>query len=201
MASAPLLEELKKRRTYYNISNKSPISDERIKEIVQEIVLHVPSSFNSQTSRVVVLLKEDHEKLWDITAEVLKPIVPEAFWSRTATKLESFKIGYGTVLFFEDQVAVRKLQDSFPLYQDNFPGWAEQTSGMIQLALWTAFQMEGLGASLQHYNPLIDQKVKSEWNVPMAWNLIAQMPFGTPTAPPLDKDFIPIEQRVMVYGQ
>ncbi|KZT03966.1 nitroreductase [Laetiporus sulphureus 93-53] len=200
MASAQFLEEIKKRRTYYNISNKSPIPDARVEEIVKQIVLNVPSSFNSQSSRVVVLFKKEHEKLWDFASEILKPIVPEQQWPTTAGKLASFKAGYGTILFFEDQVPVRELQKNFPLYQESFPAWSEHTSGMIQFATWTSLELEGFGASLQHYNPLIDQKVKSEWNIPDSWNLIAQMPFGTPSAPPTEKKFSPIEERVKVFG-
>jgi len=201
MASAKFLEEIKQRRTYYNITNKSPVSDERVEEIIKEIVLHVPSSFNSQSSRVVVLFKKDHEKLWDFTAEVLKPIVPAEQWATTEKKLASFKAGYGTVLFFEDQEPIRKLQESFPLYQESFPVWSEHTSGMIQFATWTALELEGFGASLQHYNPLIDQKVKSEWNIPSTWNLISELPFGTPGGAPGEKAFQPIEERVKVFGK
>ncbi|KAH9833494.1 Nitroreductase-like protein [Rhodofomes roseus] len=201
MASATtFLEAIKKRRTYYALSNKSTVSDARIEEIVKEIVLHVPSSFNSQSSRVVVLFKAEHEKLWDITSEVLKPIVPEQQWATTEKKLASFKAGYGTVLFFEDQVPIRELQKNFALYQESFPVWSEHTSGMIQFATWTALEQEGLGASLQHYNPLIDQKVKATWNIPETWNLIAELPFGEPAGPHGDKSFKPIEERVKVYG-
>jgi len=31
---------------------------------------------------------------------------------------------------------------------------------------------------------LIDDDVRSEWNVPAEWKLIAQMPFGSPTQQP-----------------
>ncbi|KZT72466.1 Nitroreductase [Daedalea quercina L-15889] len=199
-SSTNFLEAIKKRRTYYAISNKSNISDERIQEIVKEIVLHVPSSFNSQSSRIVVLFKAEHEKLWDIASEVLKPIVPEQQWATTEKKLSSFKAGYGTVLFFEDQVPVRELQKNFPLYQESFPVWSEHSSGMVQFATWTALEQEGFGASLQHYNPLIDQKVKATWNIPETWNLIAEMPFGVPAGTPGDKSFKPIEERVKFYG-
>ncbi|PCH35754.1 Nitroreductase [Wolfiporia cocos MD-104 SS10] len=201
MSSARFLDALKTRRTYYNITPKSPIPDERIEEIVKEVVLHTPSSFNSQSSRAVVLLKKEHEKLWDIVAEVLKPVVPEAQWPTTEKKLQGFKSGYGSVLFFEDQESVRKLQEQFPLYQDAFPGFAQHTNGMIQLATWTALELEGFGASLQHYNPLIDLKVKEQWNIPASWDLIAEMPFGVPGAPAGDKTFAPIEDRVKSYGK
>ena len=69
-------EAIKERRSIYAISKESPISDERIQEIVEDIVKHVPSAFNSQTTRTVILLGEYHDKLWDITMEALRKIVP-----------------------------------------------------------------------------------------------------------------------------
>jgi len=49
---------------------------------------------------------------------------------------------------------------------------------MLQYAIWVALREYGFGANLQHYNPLIDQEVKENFNIPTSWNLIAQMPFG-----------------------
>jgi predicted oxidoreductase (fatty acid repression mutant protein) len=92
------------------------------------------------------------------------------------------------------------MQDNFALYADKFPGWATQSNAMTQLAIWTALELEGLGANLQHYNPLIDAKVQAEWKVPEDWVLNAQLVFGTPTAPAGDKEFAPIEDRVKVFG-
>ena len=37
------------------------------------------------------------------------------------------------------------------------------------------------GASLQHYNPLIDEAVAKQWHINPNWKLIAEMPFGTST--------------------
>jgi predicted oxidoreductase (fatty acid repression mutant protein) len=59
--------------------------------------------------------------------------------------------------------------------------------------------MEGLGASLQHYNPIIDEAVKKQWNLPADWELIAQMPFGKPTAAAGEKQFLPLEDRVKIF--
>jgi predicted oxidoreductase (fatty acid repression mutant protein) len=97
MAAQPFLDTMVKRRTYYPLKNTSPIPDSRIQEIVKHAILHVPSSFNSQSSRIVVLLKEEHEKLWEMTKEVLKPIVPPEQFGATEQKLNMFKGGYGTV--------------------------------------------------------------------------------------------------------
>ncbi|WP_046174318.1 nitroreductase family protein [Domibacillus indicus] len=187
------------RRSYYAISKDPVASDERIQEIVEFAVKHVPTSFNSQSGRVVVLLGEQHDRLWDITTETLKAIVPEESFASTQEKMDSFQAGYGTLLFFEDQSIVRSLQEQFPLYAENFPVWSNQSSGMLQFTIWTALETEGFGATLQHYNPLIDEKAAAEWNIPEDWKLIAQMPFGKPAAPAGDKEFAPLEDRVKIY--
>lgn len=160
---------------------------------------HTPSAFNSQSSRLVVLSGEAHNKLWDITTAALRKVVGDGDFSGTQQKMDSFKAGYGTVLFFEDEAVVKSLQEQFTAYADNFPIWSNQASAMHQLVVWTGLEAEGLGASLQHYNPLIDDEVKKEWNIPDNWKLIAQMPFGNPTATPGDKEFKPLEDRVMFH--
>jgi predicted oxidoreductase (fatty acid repression mutant protein) len=71
---------------------------------------------------------------------------------------------------------------------------------MLQFALWTSFVAEGLGANLQHYNPLIAEKVAAEWKVPPIWKLNAQLVFGGRTAPADPKTFEPIENIVKVSG-
>lgn len=191
-------DAIKERRSIYSISKESPVSDERIKEVIEDAVKHVPSSFNSQSSRVVVLFGEKHDKLWDIAMEALRKIVPEENFSSTEQKINSFKAGHGTVLYFEDFSVVESLQMQFELYKDNFPVWAEQTSGMLQFAIWTALSIEGLGATLQHYTELIEDEVKREFKIPNNWKMIGQMPFGKGTAPAGEKEFSPIENRVKI---
>lgn len=68
--------------------------------------------------------------------------------------------------------------------------------------VWTALEAEGLGCNLQHYNPLIDVRIQTEWNVPTTWNLKSQLVFGTPRsdAPLKEKIFSPLEDRIKVYG-
>jgi predicted oxidoreductase (fatty acid repression mutant protein) len=199
VSSTDFLAAIKNRRTLYAISKASPIPDSRIQEIVEDAVLHTPSPFNSQSGRAVVLFGQHHDKLWDITTDVLRAIVPPDQFQSTHDRMNSFRAGHGTVLFFEDFKVIEQLQQKFAAYQDRFPVWSQHSNGMLQLVVWTAIEAEGLGASLQHYNPLIDEKVKAEWKLPESWQLIAQMPFGTPTAPAGDKEFQPISERVKVF--
>ncbi|MEG2076132.1 MAG: hypothetical protein RRY34_06480, partial [Victivallaceae bacterium] len=62
----------------------------------------------------------------------------------------------------------------------------------------TLLESEGLGVNIQHYNPLIDELVKQEFNLPSAWQLLAQMPFGNPTGAPGEKSFLPLEERMKI---
>ncbi|ADL52925.1 nitroreductase family protein [Clostridium cellulovorans] len=197
--SKEFLTAVAERRTFYGISKETTVSDDKIKEIIDHAVKHTPSSFNSQSARVVLLLGNHHDKLWDITKEALRKIVPADQFSSTEEKINSFKNGYGTVLFFEDDNVIKGLQEQFALYKDNFPIWSQQSSGMHQFVVWTALENEGLGVSLQHYNELIENDIKEEWNIPSNWKLIAQMPFGKPTAKPDEKQFNPLEERVKVF--
>jgi len=200
--SDAFLEAIRTRRTIYTLEKSSPISDDKIEAIVKDAIKHVPSSFNSQTTRALVLLHGSHTKLWSTIAhDTLKAIVPADAFSATEQKLNAFSAGYGSVLFFEDDAGVKKMQDMFPKYASNFPSFAEHSNGMAELVVWTAFAKEGLGASLQHYSPLIDAKVKEEWGVPETWQLKSQMVFGRPTTGAGEKVFSSVEDRVLVSGK
>lgn len=193
------LEAVQNRRSIYAIGKNSPISDDEIINIIKQALLHSPTAFNSQANRAVLLIGKNHNDLWDIVLETLRKIVPEKNFARTEQKINSFKNGHGTVLFFEDVSVTNALSEQFPEYKDTFPVWALQGSGMFQNIVWTALEDNGLGASLQHYNPLIDEAVKVRWNLPQEWKLLAQMPFGEVLAPAGEKEFEPIEKTFRVF--
>ena len=65
--------------------------------------------------------------------------------------------------------------------------------------IWAALSEHDIGASLQHYNPLIDDAVREEYTVSTDWKLVAQMPFGSIAAPAGDKTFQPLDERVKVF--
>ena len=121
----------------------------------------MPSALNSQSTRIVLLLGDEHKKLWNIVKETLKARISAEAFAKTEAKIDGcFASGHGTVLYFEDTSVVKKLQEAFPSYKDNFPTWSQHTSAMHQFAIWTMLEDMGLGASLQHYNPLIDDEVR-----------------------------------------
>lgn len=188
------------RRSIYGLGSQEILGKDEINKLVEACLKHCPSAFNSQSSRVVVLFEKEHEKVWDIVLNTLKAMIPAEAFQNTKAKVDNcFKSGYGTVLFFEDDNTTKSLQEQFPLYASNFPTFAEHASAMLQFAVWTALAEKKIGATLQHYNPIIDESVKKEWNLPASWRLVAQMPFGSIKEPAGEKEFMPIEERMKSF--
>lgn len=71
---------------------------------------------------------------------------------------------------------------------------------MLQFSVWTALEAEGLGANLQHYNPLVDAKVAEQWKLPTTWKLAAQLVFGGKAGEAGEKTFNPVEEKFKVFG-
>lgn len=94
-------------------------------------------------------------------------------------KIEGYKSGYGTIVYFEDQDIIKGLASKmaacvpFPLPLPSLPlplsfslnslsktrsiplevfqTWSENSTGMLQYIVWAALEAEGYGASLQHH--------------------------------------------------
>jgi hypothetical protein len=186
------------RRSRYVLENKLPISDKELETLIGKVLAQAPSAFNVQSARVVLLLGEKHKALWQITRKALRAIVPADKFAPTDEKIKSFEAAHGTILYFDDTLATRALQEQYPAYAENFPVWAQQANGMLQFAVWTALAEAGIGASLQHYNPLIDEVVKTKFSLPNSWQLIAQMPFGTAVGKDLEKTYLPLSERLRI---
>ena len=186
-----ITEALQKRRSYYQITRELPVSEEEIIEHIEKLTELVPDAFNMKSSRVVVALGEKQELLWNTIFEVFGGKVPRE-------KIDSFRAGAGTILYFYDEAVVKEKQTQFPRYGENFPGWALQASGMLQLGIWSGLRELGVGASLQHYNPVIDGAVRELFALPESYHLIAQMPFGGIAAEPDSKEPEDISKRVFV---
>ncbi|WP_180005083.1 MULTISPECIES: nitroreductase family protein [unclassified Acinetobacter] len=193
------LNQIEQRRTIYSIGNNVSLSQDEIEQTIKNAVRLSPSSFNSQTSRVVILFGDAHQKFWNIVRETLRKIVPADAFEGTNSKINSFAAGFGTALFYEDQAVVKALQEQFALYADNFPVWSEHSTAIAQFATWTALAEKNIGASLQHYNPIVDAETAAAFDVPDQWKLRAQLVFGSIEAPAGEKTFIADEERFKTF--
>ena len=195
------LDHIKQRRTIYAVGKNVALTPEQIESVIKEAVNHSPSAFNSQTSRIVTLFGESHLQFWNVVRETLRKIVPEAAFEGTNAKINSFAAGYGTVLFYEDQDVVKSLQEQFALYADNFPVWSEHSSAIAQFAVWTALSEQNIGASLQHYNPIVDAEIAEIFDIPANWKLRAQLVFGSIEAPAGEKTFMAEADRFKIFNR
>jgi len=187
-----IADALKKRRSYYEINKELPVSEEAVIELVKEVTELVPDAFNMKSSRVVVALGDKQNELWDA--------VYDAFGGKVAReKIDGFRAGAGTILYFYDDQVVAGLQEKFPRYSENFPLWAMQASAMLQLSIWSSLRELEIGASLQHYNPVIDREVKELFDLPESYILVAQMPFGGIAGEPPIKEGEEIEKRLKIF--
>ena len=195
-----LQQAFDERRSVYALGNELPVEPQAIVNMAERVLLHTPSAFNSQSSRLVVLFGAEHQKLWDIAEEKLRAAVGDGDFSGTKQKLDGFRAAAGTVLFYEDKNVTESLQEQFALYADRFPVWAQQTSAMHQYAMWTELRTLNVGANLQHYNPLVDEDAAKAFAIPDSWELVAQMPFGNIVEPAGEKTYQPVSERMKVLG-
>ena len=195
-----LLDLQKNRRTIYALGRDVEQSQDELANFIKASIKEAPSAFNSQSTRAVILFNDNQDKVWDITLDNLKPHLKDDDALKTTTdKINGFKNGYATILFFTDMDVVHGLEKNFPAYADNFYDWSEQAQGNAQYAVWTGLAENGLGANLQHYNPLIDEDVAKEFDIPASWRLRGEMVFGSIEAPAQSKDYMNDEDRFKVF--
>ena len=104
-------------------------------------------------------------------------------------------------MFFDDSEAYNGLTPRFSAISKTYPEWEEHSSGMHQFIVWTALEAEGLGCSVQHYQPSITPYVQKTYDLPASWTLKCQMPFGKPVGDiPGPKVKTHLETALRVYG-
>ncbi|KAK8845438.1 hypothetical protein IAR55_006151 [Kwoniella newhampshirensis] len=202
--SAAFFEAVVNRRTYYGLTNKSTLTNDQLKTLVQTAVKHAPTSFNGQQSRAVLVTGSHHIKLWETVLEnYLKTLGGDKAQEETwTTRINSnFKSGYGTVVFLEDEDVINGFAAKMPPLAQKLPIWSQNSAGILQYIVWTALELEGHGASLQHQtqmSPDIQSAVTNLLEVPPTWTVSGLMPFGIPAGPPGyggPKVFQPVEDR------
>lgn len=192
-----LKETIIKRRSIRKLKKSNDVDREQIEKILRT-AMYVPSAFNMQSYRIVVLDGRNHDDLWDIVEEMLiDKMGKEKYLERgTGSKIAGFKGGNGTLLVFEDEKVLEEKREKFKSYREQVPSWSYQGSGILQYAIWLQLVDIGLSASLQHYNPMIDERVKERFKIDDSWSLISQIPFGLSDEKLEAREFLPFEKIV-----
>ena len=192
-------DSLKTRRSVYGLGKLSASANACLEDSLKSCLLNCPTPFNVQSARVVVLLNRFHQLFWDKVWHNLKKVIPTTGQKSIKAKIESFAAAHGTILFFEDKTALAELKKQFPLYAKNMKIWTQQANGMLQFMVWQVLAENNIGASLQHYNEVIEKDLGSMYDIPKNWELVAQMPFGSIEKEPAEKTFLPLEGRVRIF--
>lgn len=192
-------ESLQIRRSIYALGDTPIISDICLIDTVTACLKNCPTPFNAQTSRVALLFKQYHHDFWKMVWDNLKAIAPSDKLESAQKHIESFAKAYGTILFFEDLHELAKLKKQYPLYKDNMHDWTMQSNGILQYMIWQTLAENDEGASLQHYNELVDKQVNNWLDLPNHWHIVAQMPWGSIEKEPEPKTFLPIEPRLKIF--
>ncbi|GMK58729.1 hypothetical protein CspeluHIS016_0601710 [Cutaneotrichosporon spelunceum] len=179
-------DAIEARRSYYNITDESTLSNEQLEELVADAIKYTPSSFNSQTSRAVLVTGEKNKALWNAVWEAHKPNLKVEELPVYEDKFKnSYAAGYGTIVFYEDQDAIDSFVKNFPIVQWTIKDWVQNSNGMAQYIAWTALAANGMGANLQHYgqySPVNADAINKHLDVPSGWKVpIAMLAFGVPS--------------------
>lgn len=191
---------VKKRRTIYALGNKSKHGKKDIENRIREVVKQVPTAFNSQTTRVVILFDEANVKFWDHIYDVQKDVLQGEIWEMMSGVIKGARNAIGTVLFFEDREAVKTM----PTSEDRQETYKQHNNANAQYAVWLALAEMDLGASLQHFNvgyeKGFDKGTRELFNLPESYEMIAQMPFGSIEQAPGEKEHIDPDVQVKVFA-
>ncbi|MCI7421424.1 MAG: nitroreductase family protein, partial [Alphaproteobacteria bacterium] len=171
-------DSLIRRRSVYALGHTRVVTDFCLEDTLKDCLKNCPTPFNAQSARLVLLLNQYHADFWNLVLQKVLAAAPFNKKESVTQKINSFAAAYGTILFFEDLEAMEKLQKDFPLYQKNMHDWTFEANGMLQYMVWQALAENEIGASLQHYNELIEADVKKMLSLPESWKILSQMPFG-----------------------
>ena len=192
---------VEKRRSIYALGTNSQYSKKEITDRIREVVKQVPSAFNSQTTRVVVLFNEANIKFWDHIYDVQKDVLEGDTWDMMSGIMTGAKNGIGTVLFLEDTDAVKEM----PAQGIRGEAYKQNNNANAQYAVWLALTEMDLGASLQHFNvgyeQGFDKGTKEMFNLPESYEMLAQMPFGSVEQEAGEKEHIDADIQVKVFDK
>lgn len=192
---------VEKRRSIYALGTDSQYSKKEIADRIREVVKQVPTAFNSQTTRVVVLFDEANNRFWDHIYDVQKGVLEGETWDMMSGIMTGAKNGIGTVLFFEDKDAVNEM----PAKGIRQEAYKQNNNANAQYAVWLALAEMDLGASLQHFNvgyeQGFDKGTKEMFNLPESYEMLAQMPFGSVEQAVGEKEHINADVQVKVFDK
>jgi predicted oxidoreductase (fatty acid repression mutant protein) len=182
-----LLALLSRRRSIRRL--QSGAFSEASQRRILEAVRLTPAAYNLPSWHVV-LIHEERAAFWHLVETAIRERLDGDRRERYLGRLDGFRGGVGVALIYEDVTVRSDLAAAWQITLDQAGAYAEQGLGMVQLALWLALTAEGLVASLQHWDWLLEGPLAEFVGLaPERYRLVATLPIGyagedpRPTAP------------------
>lgn len=188
------IDTLKFRHSYYDLTNGSPLTSDKLIKFIEECIYYHPSAFNVQSTRMVLLLNKNVFKIWNHVLD----LIPNNFPKLLIKELKNCREAYASILFFDDMNATAKACEDYHMSIENFNSWAIQSMAMLQNVLWNGLTYLGYGANIQHFNKELDGYVQREFNLPDHWKLLSQMNIGLFSKLPSNRTRLPIKHLLTV---
>lgn len=146
-----------------------------IVEELKTVARFVPSSFDAQPWRVVVLA-ERNEAFWDMVSATIEVRLAGDRRERYLARATGMRDGGMTLLIFED-LALSMPRDK--LTPEEARDQTSQALGMLQLTLWLHLTAHGLATSLQHWHEFLEDAALVFVGLPTdRFRLVTVMPIG-----------------------
>jgi predicted oxidoreductase (fatty acid repression mutant protein) len=189
-----LLSLLERRRSIRRL-RPGPFSAASLHRIVEAIRL-TPAAYNLPPWHVVII-RDELSAYWRLVEQAVNERLDGDRRNRYLDRLDGFRGGVAVALIFEDVSVRQQLADAWQISLEQAGAFAEQGLGMVQLALWLAVTAEGLVASLQHWEWLLDDGVVDFVGLPTdQFRLIATLPIGHAGEEPRPTDRIQVDRIV-----
>ena len=219
------LAAAKHRRTVYGLKGTSAVPDSRVEQIIEQVLSFSPSSYNTQPVRVTLVTGDKHKQFWDTIIEIAQPILQgagEQVWQTMKGVFESHKASYGSVriqtpahmgqdlwlmenpaqvVFWERGDSIKEAGEKHKSAAHMFAQFGEHANGMAQIFVWTALELEGLGANLQHLQaiPPVEAAIRKFCGVTEDYSLKAHINYGDePGEHPPVPEKLPISETLKV---
>lgn len=142
-----------------------------------------PASMGTTPWRIV-LLQDRRDEFWALVEQAFRDNLADEQLDRYLARLDGFRRAGLVALVYED-LAVRETLESKGVPAEMAVDFNLQGLGIVQHAIWLTATEQGLGASLQHWNAMLEQPLAAFTGLdPVRYRLIAQMPIGIPDEVP-----------------
>ncbi|KAF4444514.1 nitroreductase family protein [Fusarium austroafricanum] len=128
--------------------------------------------------------------MWGVIIQAAEPVLKaagERVWNAMQKSFQGHKAAYGSVVLWESGVAQQQGAEKHKSAAPLFPQYGGHASGMAQILVWTALELEGVGANLQHMQSMAPVEaamaMKKFCQVPEDYSLKAHINYGDNAQP------------------